>query len=374
MALATETARVNDRPVAEKLVAEALPLADAIRWLQHNAARVLASRSAGRRGRPFWLPKFSFEVQRQPYGRVLIIGPRNYPLFLPAVQALHALVAGNAVFVKPAPGTRKVMLKFFELVLKAGLDPALLNLLEEKIEAAQEVIAAGIDKVFFTGSSENGRALLATLAPRNIPSVMELSGEDAVVVMADANLDLVERALEFGRRLNGGDSCIAPRRIIALETIADDLAGRLRNAGLAHISLDRVPDETAALELARASEFGLGLSIFTRDKKRARAFAREIPSGFVLINDLIVPTADPRLPFGGVRKSGFGVTRGEEGLLEMTFPHVVGIRRGKFYRHFERERAGDAQLFAAYIQAAHGRGKFRAFSDLFRYLRRRLRE
>ncbi|MGC2577485.1 MAG: hypothetical protein WA376_07900, partial [Terrimicrobiaceae bacterium] len=91
---------------------------------------------------------------------------------------------------------------------------------------------------------------------------------------------------------------------------------------------------------------------------------------FVLVNDLIVPTADPRMPFGGVRESGFGVTRGEEGLLEMTFPHVVVVRQGRSRPHFDELRADDERLFASYIQAAHGRGPKRveAIRDLIRAL------
>ncbi len=102
--------------MAEKLVSEVLPLADACRWLEKNAARVLASRRCGKSQRPFWLKGVSFEVQRMPFGVVLVIGPGNYPLFLPAVHALHALAAGNAVLLKPAPGTRSVAIMFAKLV------------------------------------------------------------------------------------------------------------------------------------------------------------------------------------------------------------------------------------------------------------------
>ena len=79
--------------------------------------------------------------------------------------------------------------------------------------------------------------------------------------------------------------------------------------------IERVRDEAGALLRANAGDFGLGASIFSRDEAKARAMAARIQSGFVLINDLIVPTADPRLPFGGVKASGFGATRGEDGLL-----------------------------------------------------------
>ncbi len=71
------------------------------------------------------------------------------------------------------------------------------------------------------------------------------------------------------------------------------------------------------------------------------------------------------MPFGGVKASGFGSTRGDEGLIEMTFPHVVAIRYGRSHPHFDEPAPGDAQLFSAYIRAAHGRRRFAAIRELF---------
>ncbi len=367
-ALAAAGAAVSDRPLAEKLVSEVLPLADACRWLERNAARVLAPRRYAKRGRPFWMQGVTFEVQRQPFGTVLVIGPGNYPLFLPAVHALHALVAGNAVLLKPAPGTRAVALAFARLAIEAGLEAALLTILPESVEAARDAIAAGVDKVVFTGSSENGRDVLAKLAETNTPSVMELSGKDAVLVFADADLDLVVRALRFGMRLNGGATCIAPRRLVVVQSIAEELLDRLATARGPRLLIERVRDDTAAVLRANAADFALGASIFSRDIAKARALAAQIKTGFVLINDLIVPTADPRMPFGGVRASGFGTTRGDEGLLEMTHPHVVAIRRGRLHPHFDEPAPDDAHLFTAYIRAAHGRSRLAAIPAFLRAL------
>ncbi|MGB8166034.1 MAG: aldehyde dehydrogenase family protein, partial [Chthoniobacteraceae bacterium] len=343
------------------------PLADACRWLERRAARVLAPRREGRSGRPFWMQGVSFEVQRQPFGVVLVIGPGNYPLFLPAVHSLHALVAGNAVLLKPAPGTRAVALAFARLAYDAGIEPELFNILPESVEAGRAAMAGGVGKVIFTGSSENGRDVLATLAETNTPSIMELSGDDAVLVCADADLDLVVRALRFGAALNNGQTCIAPRRLIVVEAIADELAARLAS----ELKIERVSDETAAAARINAAEFALGASIFSRDETRARALAAQLQTGFVVVNDLIVPTADPRMPFGGVKASGFGTTRGEEGLLEMTFPHVVAIRRGRLHPHFDEPRPGGAHFFASYLRAVHGRtrGRLAAVREFFGALR-----
>lgn len=368
--LAIAAAAVSDRPVAEKLVSEVLPLADACRWLERNAARALASRRYGKSERPFWLQGVSFEVQRQPFGVVLVIGPGNYPLFLPAVHSLHALAAGNAVLLKPAPGTRSLALIFAKLARAAGLDPALLTILPEHVEAAHDAIADGVDKVIFTGSSENGRDVLARLAATNTPAVMELSGEDAVIVFADADVDLVVRALKFGARLNDGATCIAPRRLVVEQSIADDLRIQLARVGMTQLPLNTFRDKEGALDCIHSASFALGASIFSRDITRARTLAARIKTGFVLINDLIVPAADPRMPFGGVKASGFGSTRGNDGLLEMTFPHVVAVNRGNSHRHFDETGAADARLFSSYIRAAHGRGRerFGAIVDLVREL------
>jgi acyl-CoA reductase-like NAD-dependent aldehyde dehydrogenase len=361
--LARESATVSDRPLAEKLVSEVLPLAEACRWLERTAEQVLAPQRHGSRGRPLWLHGVSSEVQRRPFGLVLVIGPGNYPLYLPAVHTLHALVAGNAVQLKPAPGTRRVAFAFADLAVKAGFDPALLEILPESVDSAHDAIDAGVDKVVFTGSSENGRAVLSALASSNTPSVMELSGEDPVIVLADADLDLVVRALRFGTRLNAGATCIAPRRLILVQSIADDLLDRLRAAHVPRLLTERVNDDCAALRRVNSADFALGASIFTRDIAAAQALAAAMHTGFVAINDLIVPTADPRLPFGGVKASGFGSTRGAEGLLEMTFPHVVITRQGRAYPHFDEPAADDATLFSTYLRAFHGRWSLRALRD-----------
>ena len=192
---------------------------------------------------------------------------------------------------------------------------------------------------------------------------MELSGEDPVLVLADADLDLVVRALRFGTQLNDGNTCIAPRRLIVVEEAYDDLLARLSDAPFPRPCWSAFLTMTAAVESANANDFGLGASIFSRDIAKARALAARIKTGFVLINDLIVPTADPRMPFGGVKASGFGSTRGEEGLLEMTFPHVIATRRGRSHRHFDEPAADDAQFFSAYIRAAHGRFRFAAIRE-----------
>ena len=240
-----------------------------------------------------------------------------------------------------------------------------------------------------TGSADAGRAVLEQLAPRLVPATMELSGCDACFVLEGADLGLAARALAFSLRFNGGATCITPHRVFVPRSLAPDLAHRLAEAVAAGpsrrlepgearrigslvrdaldrgadliagqdppggdlvgpivldrvdpgarllredsfgpvLALVRVADEDEALRLAADCPYALGASIFG-DPRRARALADRVPAGVVQINDLIVPTADPRLPFGGRGASGFGRTRGSEGLLEMTATKVVIVRGG----------------------------------------------
>jgi aldehyde dehydrogenase (NAD+) len=405
------------RTQADTLVTELLPLLDACKFLEREAERLLAPRKLGRGGRPFWLGGVTAEIYREPIGHVLVIGPGNFPLFLPGVQVLQALAAGNAVTWKPGAGGAAVA----ELVVKhlrdAGLPEGLLKVTDESVVAAQMALAERPGKVVFTGSSESGQQVLATLAESATPAVVELSGADAVLVMPSADLQQVAKAVAFGLRLNGGAVCMSPRRLFASRTSMTALRPLLeaelakispvaldaRTAGkLQALLADAVargavasgeiqPDAqkpllvtkvNAQMEIARSDIFApvlsllecdsmlhamdqyamcpyaLTASIFCGkgDEKKARTMARMLKAGTVLVNDLIAPTADPRVPFGGRGASGYGVTRGAEGLLEMTVVKTLLVRRGGRMRHLEPTREEDTRILSSLIAVAHGRG------------------
>ncbi|MCG8543092.1 MAG: aldehyde dehydrogenase family protein, partial [Alphaproteobacteria bacterium] len=120
------------------------------------------------------------------------------------------------------------------------------------------------------------------------------------------------------------------------------------------IALATVRDMDQAIGLNGDCPYALGASVFG-SPDAARAMARRIDAGVVTINDVIVPTADPRLPFGGHGESGYGTTRGGEGLVALTRPKAVSLRRGRFRPHYEPARPDDRSLFTAYLRAAHGR-------------------
>jgi len=411
--LAAASAEGRGRPAAEALTAEVLPLAGACRFLERDATRLLAPRPLSLWTRPLWLMGVGAEVRRVPFGVVLIIGPGNYPLLLPGVQLVQALAAGNAVLLKPAPVSAAPMRVLVELLAQAGLDVSLVTLLPDSTEAAQAALAAGVDKVIFTGSAATGEKILAQLAPRLTPATMELSGCDAVFVRADADLDLVVRCLAFGLKFNAGATCLGPRRVFVHRSIATELEGRLAQAfpgnnargqtlerirplvsealaagahvvtGALHsnntitlplilaavppdaallredvfapvLSLITVNSDDEALTFNHTCPYALGATVFSRDKDAARALATRIRAGGVVINDMIAPTVDPRLPFGGRDRSGFGVTRGEEGLLEMTVPKVITWNRARWRPHLDDTVMADADLFQAFLEFSYG--------------------
>lgn len=335
----------------EKLTSEIMPLLAAARFLEREAPGILAPRRLGRRGRPLWLSGVTGTVRREPFGVVLIVGPSNYPFFLPAAQALQALTAGNAVVIKPGRGGFKPAALFTDFCARAGLPDGLLEVTSEEVGHVADLIHRGVDKVIFTGSTEAGREVVRLCGDRLVPVVAELSGDDPVVIRDDADIDLATRAIRFGDLLNDGQSCIAPRRIVA-----GPAAARRLEAEALGLPLHLAVNDDEAVRLANESEFALGAAVFSRDNAAAERIAERLQAGVVVINDLIVPTADPRAPFGGRKGSGFGTTRGPEGLLEMTVPKVVLANRSKWHPHFDEPSPGDEDMCIHYLNAAHGTG------------------
>jgi acyl-CoA reductase-like NAD-dependent aldehyde dehydrogenase len=402
--LATRAGRIaallaDRRPAADTMTAELLPLLAAARFLERRAPAFLSPRRL-HAGRPLWLFGIAAEIHREPCGVVLILGPANYPLFLPGVQILQALAAGNAVCVKPAAGAGAPLHELAAILSEAGLPDGVLQVLDDSAATGEAATRAGFDRIVLTGSAATGRKVLAAAAVTLTPATMELSGNDPVLVLPGADLGLVADALSYGLRLNGGATCIAPRRVIVPLALAAELERRLldraapaaelpeRFAGLVAEAVGEgarlvrrnptiIADATPGMRLLRedvfapwlaivpvdgieaglvaaeACPFGLGASIFGPEAE-ARALAPRLRAGSVCINDLIVPTADPRLPFGGRGESGFGVTRGAEGLLEMTVVKTISMRRGRFRPHLAAPRPDDAARFATMIRLLYG--------------------
>lgn len=403
------------RSETDTLVAEVLPVLDACKFLESEGEEILQPYREPDDLRPMWMQRLSVETRREPWGLVLLIAPSNYPLLLAGVQCLQALAAGNAVIWKPGIGGAACAQIFASAFAESGADPSLLLITDESTDAAREALAAGVDKVVLTGSVTTGTRVMAELARTVTPSTMELSGCDSVFVLMDADLDRVVEALLFSCRLNASATCMAARRVFvpiqmaaALEkklqqsvpsqhaaemsqanrTLLDELihealmlGARLVYDGrgdfatgpviLADVRPDmRIADadifapvlglmpfryEEEALQTNSQCSYALSVSIFGPEKAALR-LAAEVVAGCVVINDVIAPTVDPRVCFGGRNQSGFGVTRGRDGLLEMTTPKSVMVRRGDDRTHYRINGNANRPFFSGYIQAVHGSG------------------
>ncbi len=340
---------------AERLASEIIPLAEACRFLEREARLILAPRRVPLKPRPFWLRAIEVEERRDPIGVVLIIGPANYPLFLPGVQAVQALVAGNSVIVKPGCGGAGVMRRFQHLAVRAGVPNEAFFVLDEDIAFAKSVIAEGVDKIVLTGSEDTGRAVYREAADNLIPLTLELSGCDPVFVLSGADLERAVAAIGFGLRWNGGETCMAPRRIFVAEQVADAfecLLGAHYPEAARSLPISRFSSEEQVLQTAGESPYALGASVFGQ-AAAARAFAARVKAGAVVVNDIIMPTADPRVTFEGRGHSGFGATRGAEGLRQFTAPKAVIVQRRKHLRHLEPLPQNAEELFNAYLAASH---------------------
>ena len=434
------------RTPVEVMGTELLPTAAALKFLEKEAARLLAPRGVPRRLRPTWLMGCRDVVHHRPWGVVGIIGTWNYPIFLNFGQIAQALVAGNAVLWKPSENSVQTAEVTHELFLAAGFPKDLLQLLPATREAGPELAEAEIDHLVFTGSDGVGRRLAAKLGERLVPSTLELSGCDVMFVLPDANLEMAARAAWFGVTLNRGQTCIAVRRIFVPREKAEVFAHELRklvpngkpmalvtpgqvtqadrliadavargatalaptawtaptegSAGstVSPTFLLNTPHDAAicmeacfsplaavipydsidsAVSQARQSPFGLAASVFSADTTAARELAARIPAGNVCINDVLAPTAHPATPFGGLGASGWGVTQGAEGLLGMTVPQAVTVRKGTFRPHFDQAAKPDPStinVLRGLLRSTHASGlveKWRGFWQLIRGLWRK---
>jgi acyl-CoA reductase-like NAD-dependent aldehyde dehydrogenase len=134
------------------------------------------------------------------------------------------------------------------------------------------------------------------------------------------------------------------------------------------LTFDKVDD---AMHWNSQCSYGLGASIFSGSPDRVADLARSIPAGMVTINDTIYPTAHPGTPFGGRGQSGWGVTQGEEGLLEMTVPQVVSIRRGVFRPHYDLVQRQDDRslLIEGFLEAGHAPSLWQRIRGIWKLVR-----
>jgi acyl-CoA reductase-like NAD-dependent aldehyde dehydrogenase len=198
------------KPVAEALTTEVLVVLDAARFLIDNAYRLLADEPVPhgnvatklKRGR----------LVREPHGVVGIISPWNYPFSIPATETLAALVAGNAVVLKPSEFTSLVALELESLLHSAGVPADIFQVVVGDGATGAALLQSQIDKLVFTGSVATGKRIAAAAAERLLPVVLELGGKDPMIVLEDADVDVASSAAVWGAFVNAGQACLSVER------------------------------------------------------------------------------------------------------------------------------------------------------------------
>lgn len=216
------------REPGEVIGSDLLPLADALLFLERNAAKILAPRTIPRSQVPVWLWGERDTIYHRPLGLVGIIGTWNYPHFLNGVQIAHALAAGNAVLWKPSEIAPKSAEVLHQVFIDAGVPTDILVRLPATREAGPALAASDIDHVVFTGAAATGARLAKTLGERLIPSTLELSGCDGFIVLADADVPLAAKAAWFAVTTNSGQTCVSSRRAIVARSVEAEFVRLLR--------------------------------------------------------------------------------------------------------------------------------------------------
>ncbi len=339
-------------------------------------------------------------VRFDPLGAVLAVMPWNFPFWQVFRFAAPALMAGNVVLLKHASNVPGCALAIEEIFQRAGLpDGAFSTLLVESSEVERILAHPVVRAVTVTGSDAAGRAIASQAGRLLKKSVLELGGSDAFVVLSDADVTAAARAGARARCLNNGQSCIAAKRFIVEDPVADaferlfcaemaalrvgdpmdratdvgplaredllsELQGQVRRSleqgarlalgghrldrpgafyvptvltgagpGVAAFdeetfgpvaALARARDAEHAVRLANASRFGLGASLWTDDRERAHELAAQLEAGSVFVNGMV--KSDPRLPFGGIKDSGWGRELSHYGIREFCNVKTVWLR------------------------------------------------
>jgi len=338
-------------------------------------------------------------VRYDPLGVVLAVMPWNFPFWQVFRFAAPAVMAGNAGVLKHASNVSGCALMIEKLFTQADFPTGLLTTLILPSGRAEQLIDHCVVRaVTLTGSERAGRAIGQRAGENLKKSVQELGGSDPFVVLADADLEAAVEAAVTARTLNSGQSCIAAKRFILEQPIAeefteafveqmenlqvgdpteeateigplarDDLRETLHTQveksvadGAQLIEGGELPDrvgyyypptvltevtpgmvafdeetfgpvaalsvasdESEAIRLANHTRYGLGASLWTADREKGHAFAANIDAGAVFINSFT--KSDPRLPFGGIKDSGYGRELSSEGIREFVNTKTVSI-------------------------------------------------
>ncbi|KFG71641.1 aldehyde dehydrogenase family protein [Streptomyces mutabilis] len=197
---------------------EVILVADHLRWAAAHAGRVLRPRRV-----PTGMLMFhhTATVEHHPLGVVGVIGPWNYPAFIPVGPVAHALAAGNTVVFKPSEYTPAAGAWLVATFAEATGRPDVLQAVFGRGDTGAALCRSGVDKIAFTGSTETGKRVMAACAENLTPVLLECGGKDAVIVDRDADLDSAADAVVWGGLANAGQTCIGVERVYVHQDVAD---------------------------------------------------------------------------------------------------------------------------------------------------------
>ncbi len=386
-------AREMGKPLAGG-VAEVTKCAATCRYYAQHAARFLADVPLDA------APDTAF-LRSQPLGVVLAVMPWNFPFWQVVRFAAPALMAGNVGLLKHASNVPQCALALQALFARAGFEEGCFQtVLIDSSQVGPLIEDARVAAVTLTGSNAAGSAVASAAGRACKKTVLELGGSDAFIVLPSADVERAAEVAVQARVLNNGQSCVAAKRFIVAEPVAQRfeqamarglaalvvgppthpktqvgplvsrqaveeldsqvqrslaagarlVVGGTRREGegfyylptlLADVphtaavareetfgpvaALFRVKGVEEAIALANESPFGLGSSVWTRDAAEQRACIDGLEVGGVFVNQLVA--SDPRLPFGGVKQSGYGRELGELGIREFMNLKTVRIAR-----------------------------------------------
>lgn len=340
-------------------------------------------------------------VRYQPLGVILAVMPWNFPFWQVFRFAAPALMAGNVGLLKHASNVPQSAIAIEEIIREAGFPEGVFQTLLIGANQVKAVVSDPCVKAAtLTGSEFAGASLAATAGEQLKKTVLELGGSDPFIVLESADLDAAVSTAVTARLINSGQSCIAAKRFIIVDAIADEFERRLvekyqvlkvgdpmdENTDVGPLAtpgiledldnlvqiciqkgskvliggkplnnrpgnfypptiltdfppgtpaddeeffgpvalLFRVPDINAAIARANATPFGLGASAWTQDPEEAERLINEIEAGAVFINGMV--KSDPRLPFGGIKRSGYGRELAIQGIHEFVNVKTVWVK------------------------------------------------
>ena len=300
----------------DALATDVMPAAMATSCHARNARRFM--RPIRLRGGSVAFANKRSTIHRVPYGVIGIISPWNYPLGIPIHEIVPALLAGNGVVFKTAPETQMVGRRIEEIVAAGDLPAGLFAHLNMPGSTAGDVFleAGGVDKLFFTGSVRVGKLLMARAAETLTPVALELGGNDAMLVCADADLGRSVNGAIWAGLQNSGQTCAGVERIYVHEEVYDGFMALLKSkVEQLRVGADRAHDvdigamctarQTASVTAQIEDALSRGARVFARSEAPAESAAGNFLPVTVLVDvnhDMAVMREETFGPVLGVMK------------------------------------------------------------------------